>query len=1074
MKTYLLLFCCLCSVGLAHAQNQASDFTGNKSDQARNPRNDLMNFVPNEVLVKFKDAVPMAVGARLKAAGISSIDKVLAAHGITSLEKLFPAEQKPLKVRMMKSPQGKDMKIPALDKIYRVSVPIATTNSTVPTNIFQLIEELKALPEVDYAEPNYIYSIDNTQPVGPILTAEDVSKMQTPKQKSTNDLVIPNDPLYGQQWYIPAVKADSVWQQTTGDTTQVIAILDTGVDWNHPDLKNKIWTNPNPATSWNMDGIMDDIRGWDFINNDNNPMDDNSHGTHVAGIAAAETNNGIGIAGVCPKAKIMPIKVFQSSGRGDAATITKGIIYASTHGATVINMSFGSYARSLTMEDALANAYATTILVAAAGNDGLFIGPLPPFFLASYPAALSFVLGVQVPYTSFSNYDQDGSVFSDYPDLLNYEMKAPGTNILSTIPNGNYRVYQGTSMAAPIVSGAVCLYKNRHPNDSQELMWGNLINTTSTFLDIDSAIKITPKPKLMFVTKLITDTIVGDDKDGIVDAGETIELTYTIRNTWGQCDSVMLGLNFGEFEDKTTAQIITPTAFIGSVSSYATKSNKYNPLKILINKNVANNRDIQFLASLWYPNSTDTIKQKLILNVTNGEELSGVMDTTLILTSDKLWIVNKSFRITGHLIIEPGTKLIINNTIDNRGIITAIGKTDSIIDISGPKSIQGGSNGEFKYTRFHDINESLGSSYTGAGSMNFENCIFEGMNSLNAPINVGYGLFTSYNLKMTDCLIRNSFVNTVFAYAHQPLDFKRNTVDNILSRGGSNTQSMYNSPIRYNNFLRFKDYEYVTFGLEKYSKFLMCKDNNENGGISLLQNNILASTFEHIYFYKADGNSNIYNIPQQYWGTTDPLKIDPVVYDFNDNSGLPEIRFKPMMVAPSDSAHAIVWKVLVNGKDAQDEFVEPVGVGKQRFDVYFNRAMDNTVIPKVSFGVRYPYSQQSVNEEGTWSEDTKIYTVYKTIKLTTGDGINIVRVAGAKEINGWEHEIPIEDSRFSFIISAANAASTEFMATQGLGKVKLEWNNSDLEDGLGYNMYRMEHINDSTLTEAVMINPTLI
>ncbi len=97
MKTYLLLFCFLCCFSLGFSQNQASDFTGKKSDQARNPRNDLMNFVPNEVLVKFKDAVPMAVGARLKAAGISSIDKVLAAHGITSLEKLFPTEQKPLR-----------------------------------------------------------------------------------------------------------------------------------------------------------------------------------------------------------------------------------------------------------------------------------------------------------------------------------------------------------------------------------------------------------------------------------------------------------------------------------------------------------------------------------------------------------------------------------------------------------------------------------------------------------------------------------------------------------------------------------------------------------------------------------------------------------------------------------------------------------------------------------------------------------------------------------------------------------------------------------------------------------------
>jgi len=180
-------------MGLGFSQNQASDFTGNKSDQPRNPRVDLMNFVPNEALVKFKDAVPVATGARVKAAGISSVDQVLRAHGITSLEKLFPTAQKPLHARMMKSPQGKDMKIPALDKIYRVSIPPAQPTDSMPNNIFQLIEELKALPEVEYAEPNYIYSIDDLQPASSELTEDDVKKMQQADRIGAA-AVTPNDP----------------------------------------------------------------------------------------------------------------------------------------------------------------------------------------------------------------------------------------------------------------------------------------------------------------------------------------------------------------------------------------------------------------------------------------------------------------------------------------------------------------------------------------------------------------------------------------------------------------------------------------------------------------------------------------------------------------------------------------------------------------------------------------------------------------------------------------------------------------------------------------------------------------
>jgi hypothetical protein len=134
--------------------------------------------------------------------------------------------------------------------------------------------------------------------------------------------------------------------------------------------------------------------------------------------------------------------------------------------------------------------------------------------------------------------------------------------------------------------------------------------------------------------------------------------------------------------------------------------------------------------------------------------------------------------------------------------------------------------------------------------------------------------------------------------------------------------------------------------------------------------------------------------------------------------------------------------------------------------------MDINYPPTVSMGVRYPYSQTALAEDGSWSADSTIYTVYKNIGLTTGDGINTIRVTGAKDMDHFE--IPIEDKRFRVIVSAANSASMDFMATAGLGKVNLEWNNNNLEDGLGYNMYRMEHINDSTLTTPVLINSSLI
>jgi len=119
------------------------------------------------------------------------------------------------------------------------------------------------------------------------------------------------------------------------------------------------------------------------------------------------------------------------------------------------------------------------------------------------------------------------------------------------------------------------------------------------------------------------------------------------------------------------------------------------------------------------------------------------------------------------------------------------------------------------------------------------------------------------------------------------------------------------------------------------------------------------------------------------------MKKDKLKYiDFTNNAGAPYLNIEPKLEVPSDSCPGFVWKVLVNGKDAQDEVVDPVGVGKQRFDVYFNRAMDKSITPQVSFGGIYPYTSNSINENPTWSEDGRIFTVYKTIKLTTGDGEN--------------------------------------------------------------------------------------
>ena len=673
--------------------------------------------------------------------------------------------------KLIKTHAGQTIEQPNLHNIYKIEL-------TDPTKLYEAIEAFKQDATVEFAEPNYIYSIVADKPVSGVLTEKEARRLSKPATANRVSTVTPNDPYYSQQWYIPAIQADAVWVSTEGDTSQVIAFLDTGVDWHHPDLADNIWINTAEANGVagvddDGDGYIDDIRGWDFINNDNDPSDDNSHGTHVAGIACAEGNNGIGIAGVNWHARIMPVKVFQSNGQGDAATISQGINYAASKGATVINMSFGSYSRSLTMEAALQNAYATCVLVAAAGNDEASINSLTPgpFF----PAALSYVLGVQATsqsggLASFSNSDPDGPVYSQYPNLWNYELLAPGDGIISTIPDGNYRVYSGTSMAAPVVAGAVALYRQLHPTESQELMWGNLINTCSGNIKLYDAMSVHANPVLWFVSNTIVDTLAGDNNNGLVDAGETIQQWFTVRNSWGQSDSVFVGLRLGEFEDTSVAHVLNPTVFLGSISPYATRTNETNPFSIQISPSVAEGRTIVFQALLWSHGATDTTMQQIVLTASNGQQLAGVMDSTFTLTANRIWLVNQSFKVgtDGHLIIAPGTRIILNKIVVNNGHILANGTADSNVVINGPSGFRGLGNFTFSYTQFNATNDGFGdmSTFTSTSDYHFDHCKFLGI-SLLTYNNGGISPFLGNGFSFSNCVFLNcSFI--VFNYVWAP------------------------------------------------------------------------------------------------------------------------------------------------------------------------------------------------------------------------------------------------------------------------------------------------------------------
>jgi len=268
---------------------------------------------------------------------------------------------------------------------------------------------------------------------------------------------VPN--LGGNHWGNDMVNAPEVWARGYTGSGIVVAVLDTGVDYNHADLRGNIWRNPGEIAGNGIDddgnGYIDDVHGWDFINNDNDPLDRNGHGTHVAGTIAAE-NNGFGITGVAYHARIMPVQVLGDNGGGSSRAVANGIRYAANNGAHVINLSLGSNLPSPDIYSAIQ--YATSrgvVVVMAAGNDGDPRPDYPAFYATEFGLSVGAV-DMNRNIASFSNRaGTDGAMC---------HVVAPGVSIVSTVPNNRYASYSGTSMATPHVAGVVALMLSANPN----------------------------------------------------------------------------------------------------------------------------------------------------------------------------------------------------------------------------------------------------------------------------------------------------------------------------------------------------------------------------------------------------------------------------------------------------------------------------------------------------------------------------------------------------------------------------------------------------------------------------------
>ena len=285
--------------------------------------------------------------------------------------------------------------------------------------------------------------------------------------------IIPNDPRFKEQWSLPLIEMPRAWAIEKGNSDLIIAIVDSGIDYTHDDLLTKIWRNAGEIHDNGIDddrnGYIDDIVGWDFtdapntamkgdsVGGDNDPMDESGHGTHVAGIAAADVNNRLGIAGVAWNCALMALRAGASNGVGTSLQdddTAAAIVYAVDNGARIINMSWGSHRNSFVIRDAIDYAYARgAILVAAAGNERTQD--------TIYPAGYRKVVAVAAT-------DQNRQRFYQSNFGASVDIGAPGNVILSTQIGNRYRRLTGTSMATPHVSGVAALIMSKRPSLTHE------------------------------------------------------------------------------------------------------------------------------------------------------------------------------------------------------------------------------------------------------------------------------------------------------------------------------------------------------------------------------------------------------------------------------------------------------------------------------------------------------------------------------------------------------------------------------------------------------------------------------
>lgn len=785
-------------------------------------------------------------------------------------------------------------------------------------DIDAVIRQLEANPAILFAEPDYLARL----------------------------IATPNDSLYNDQWGLAQINAPTAWDVTTGSSNVVIAVIDSGMDMTHPDLAGQLWTNPGEIAGNGLDddnnGYIDDVHGWNLVDDNANLSDNTGHGTEVAGVIGAASNNGQGIAGVCWNCRLMVLKVTQSGGIANYSDIIEAIQYATLKGADVVNLSLGGNSDSISLKLAVEQAAATAVVVGGAGNDDSDV----PFYPAAYESVLA-VAGTTASDTKVSS--------SNYGSWI--DVTAPGETIMTTFDGGSYGMSSGTSMAAPFAAGLAGLLRSAHPDWSADTARAQMMQTATAVdtvnpglegllgdgrIDAAQALTIAAQPALSYASHEVDGVV-----NGRPEPGSTFDLNVALSNDWADASNVQATLSSAD----SYITIVENSASYGNIDTFNQAAN-LTPFRVTVSGSAPYAHELALTLNVTADGGYSTAVPVTMTTASGTEYVSGLIVTDEFWTSDKTYVVTGNILVSEGitLTIEPGTVVKFQDAVTMRidGKLVAVGTPEKqiLITSSSNNPTSGLWQGlEFtqKSVAYDSIIEYAQIEFAStAVKANYASPTIRFSKILHNR--TGIWCWAQMENGFTPVLIIDNLIanNDTGIYVQAAFDGiakinHNRIIDNLTGIFLDNVNS---SEIIYNLIEGNTTGIGGDMGTHTITVISNTITNNSSVGILTHMDNVVNNNFVNNPYHIQNTTSQNVNATNNWWETSDTNLIDQHIYDFLDDFNLGTVIYAPILTKPEPDAPAYLHNLTVSPES-------PIGIETATFNLQFSRPMDQSVNPLV-------------------------------------------------------------------------------------------------------------------------------